>query len=116
MHKMRRKWIWWLLPVGVLIWLVASIPLGTRARIKEYAEIVRPGMSISDLKTSVGAPDVILRHGDKLDLAHRYEVPELDSSTAIYFYSKEGFPYYNLFVFVNEGSNIVTELVIDRMN
>ena len=99
----------------MLVWGVLSVPISTRSQIKEYEKNIKSGMVIADLIIVAGAPEVILYEGDKLDHAHQMEVPAVEGDEAIYFYPKEGFPYYNLFVSVNEESNVVTGLVIDKM-
>jgi len=102
--------------IGVVIAFLVSIPLQTSARIRAYQASITPGMTLAKLTNMMGRADRIVGPDRQLDRGHSYKIPPLDPNTVIYFYPKEGFPYYNLFVFVDTEKKEVTKLVVDKMN
>lgn len=116
MAKRSAVWVFTAIAVGILIAFFVSIPLRTNSQIKAYRTSIKPGMTLGELTKMMGTADRIIGPDRQLDRAHHYEIPPLESNTVVYFYPKEGLPYYNLFVFVDTAKGEVRELVVDKMN
>jgi hypothetical protein len=63
----------------------------------------------------MGQPDRIIGPDGKLDRAHHFKLPPLGTNMIVYFYPKEGMPYFNLFVFMDREEGKVVHLVVDVM-
>src|SRR5579872_3666150 len=111
-----KSWVFAAVTIGILIAIFASIPIRTKSRIKAYKQLIKPGMRLDELTNVMGPADRIIGPDRHLDRAHRYNIPPLASNTIIYFYPKEGLPYFNIFVFVDEVKGEVIDLVVDQMN
>jgi len=109
-------WVFAVIAIGILIAFFASIPLRTSSQIKAYKASIKPGMTLVELTNMMGKADRIVGPDRQLDRAHHYQIPPLGSNRVVYFYPKEGLPYYNLFVFVDPEKGEVAELVVDKMN
>jgi hypothetical protein len=116
MARRRSVWVFAVTAIGIVIAFFVSIPFRTGSQIKAYKASIKPGMTLAELTNMMGRADRIVGPDRQLDRAHHYEIPSLDSNTVVYFYPKEGFPYYNLFVFVDTHKGEVIELVVDKMN
>ena len=116
MAKRSSVWVVGAIAIVIVIVFFVSIPLRTRSQIKAYQASIKPGMRLAELTNMLGRADRIVGPDRHLDRAHHYTIPPLGSNTVVYFYPKEGFPYYNLFVFVDTEKGEVTELVVDKMN
>ena len=82
----------------------------------EFRSRISPGMSLTELHGFAGTPAKILHRGEPLQAARRsYTVPALDESTAIYFYPKEGMPYFNVYVFIDERRSAVIRSDIENL-
>lgn len=115
-HIMRPRF---LIPVAVVGFL-ASIPLSvlysTHRHMAVFRARIQPGMSLADLVHFAGEPAKIVHSGESLGLAsHRFRRPPLDAHTVMYAYPKEGFPYYNVFVFVDTEQDIVVGSTIEQL-
>jgi hypothetical protein len=76
----------------------------------------QPGMSVADLVRFAGQPAKIVHPGERLGLAsHHFQQASLDAHTVLYAYLKEGFPYYNVFVFVDTDKNVVSSCTIEKL-
>jgi hypothetical protein len=96
--------------------VVLSLFSSTHQRMNRYREQITPDMSVESLTSFAGQPNVVLRRGESLNRARRsYTIPPLDEHTAIYFYPKEGFPYYNVYVFVDERHRAVIRSDIENL-
>ena len=88
----------------------------THQRMERYHTQITPGMSVENLVSFAGQPNLVLRRGESLNRAHRsYIIPHLDEHTAIYFYPKEGLPFYNVYVFVDERHGAVIRSDIENL-
>ena len=93
-----------------------SIFVSTHQRMTEFRTRITPGMSVAELLAFAGQPNKVLHRGEPLGRARRsYILPPLDENTAIYFYPKEGMPYYNVYVFINEQQRAVTRSDIENL-
>jgi len=100
------------LPVAVLLSDVAS----TYRRMAEYRTRLSPGTSVTHLLNFAGRPMAILHQGEPLQAARRsYTLPPLDDHTAIYFYPKDGMPYFNVYVFIDERHSTVDRTDIENL-
>ena len=100
------------LPVAALISDIAS----TYRRMAEFRIRLSPGTSKTDLLSFAGRPREILHQGEPLQSARRsYTLPPLDNHTAIYFYPKEGMPYFNVYVLIDEQHSAVVRMDIENL-
>lgn len=100
-----------------LVGLVVLYPFiaGTR-RMSEFRNVIRPGMSVEALVHFAGKPSKILRRDQPLNSATRsFKLPPLADHTALYFYPKDGTPYFNVYVFVDERMNTVSRCVVENL-
>ena len=109
-----------LLILFAVLAVFASIPLSiiysTRQHMADFRTRIQPGMSVSDLVRFAGTPVKIVRPGGSLGLAsHSFHQPLLDAHTVMYAYPKEGFPYYNVFVFVDTERDVVSGSTIEQL-
>jgi hypothetical protein len=100
----------------VMTYFFFIMPSRTSARIQAYRASITPGMTLANLTDLMGKADRIIGSDHRLDRAHHYRIPPLDPNTVVYFYPKEGLPYFNLFVFVDTEKGEVTKLVVDKLN
>jgi hypothetical protein len=99
-------------PLAFLLWMV----VGTFQRMDQFHGQIRPGMTVAELLTVAGKPDVILHRDEPLNRARRsYVIPVLDDHTALYFYPKDGIPYYNVYVFVDERQGTVIRSDVENL-
>ena len=114
----KRTWIL------VVIAAILTLPLlgfilafySTHRRMEEFRTRIVSGMSVRELRSFVGAPAQILHRGESLQAAKRsYTVPQLDEHTAIYFYARDGMPYFNVYVFVDERESRVLRCDIENL-
>jgi hypothetical protein len=115
MARRGSTWVIAVIAISIVIAFFVSFHLRTSAKIKVYRASIKPGMTLTDLTNMMGRADRIIGPDRQLDRAHHYKIPPLGSNTVVYFYPKEGLPYYNLFVFVDTEKREVTELVIDKL-
>jgi hypothetical protein len=100
------------MPLAFLLWMI----VGTFQRMDQFHGLIRPGMTVRELLTVAGQPDVIVHRDEPLMRARRsYVIPVLDDLTALYFYPKEGIPYYNVYVFVDERSRTVIRSDVESL-
>ena len=109
-----------LLILFAVLAVFASVPLSivysTRQHMADYRTHIQPGMSVADLIRFAGQPARIVYPGESLGLAsHGFRQPSLDAHTVLYAYPKEGFPYYNVFVFVNTEKNAVSSCTVEKL-
>ena len=100
--------------------VLASVPLSiiysTRQHMAGFRVHIQPGMSVSDLVRFAGIPAKIVHPGESLGLAsHTFRQPSLDAHTVMYAYPKEGFPYYNVLVFVDTDHGVVSGSTIEQL-
>jgi hypothetical protein len=100
--------------------IFASVPLSivysTRQHMADFRTHIQPGMSVADLVRFAGQPAKIVHPGERLGLAsHHFQQASLDAHTVLYAYPKEGFPYYNVFVFVDTDKNVVSSCTIEKL-
>lgn len=82
----------------------------------EFRTRIVPGMSVAELHRFARKPAHIVRRGEPLQAARRsYKLPVLDEHTAIHFYPKEGIPYFNVYVFVDEREGKVIRADIENL-
>ncbi len=102
--------------IGILVaYFFFIMPSRTNARIEAYRASITPGMTLANLTNLMGKPARIIGSDHRLDRTHHYRIPPLDPNTVVYFYPKEGLPYFNLFVFVDTEKGEVTKLVVDKL-
>jgi hypothetical protein len=90
--------------------------VSTHRRMTEFRTRITPGMSITELRSFAGAPAKILHRGEPLQAAKRsYTIPVLDEHTAIYFYPRDGMPYFNVYVFIDERQSTVIRSDIENL-
>jgi hypothetical protein len=105
--------------IAVILLPVAGLLSGfvsTHRRMAEFRTRIVPGMSIAALHSFAGTPAKIVHRGEPLRAARRsYTVPDLDQHTAIHFYPKDGMPYYNVYVFIDERQSTVIRSDIENL-
>ena len=99
--------------LAVPVFFFLSVIYSTRQRMSEFRTRIQPGMSVAELVRFAGKPTMIVHQGESLGAAtHSFLNLSRDHHTVIYLYSKEGLPYYNVFVFIDERRNVVTTSII----
>ena len=101
------------LPVACLL----SIFVGTHKSMTQFRVRLLPGITVAELHNIVGrSPAKILHRGDPLQPPNRsYTFPIIDEDTAIYVYPKEGIPYYNVYVFIDERRGTVIRSDVEQL-
>lgn len=73
-------------------------------------------MSLTELQSFAGEPNRVIRQGEPLNAARRsYIIPPLDEHTAVWFYPREGVPYFNVYVFVDEQTKSVIRADVENL-
>jgi hypothetical protein len=101
----------------VLAVLVLLSPfISTHRRIDEFRTRISPGMSVTSLHAFAGTPTKILHRGEPLRAARRsYSILAIDEHAAIHFYAREGFPYFNAYVFIDERQGTVIRSDVENL-
>ena len=95
---------------------LVSIPISTYHRMSQFRTQISPGMSLPELHAFAGKPAKILHRGEPLQAAtNSYAHPTIDEHTALSFYPKEGIPYFNVFVFVDEHQSTVIRSEVESL-
>ena len=102
-----------LLPLAGLV----STFFSTRRLMAEFRTRLAPGMTLAELQGFVGRPPArILHRGDPVERPNRSSaIPIIDENTAMYVYPKEGIPYYNVYVFVDERRGTVIRSDVQQL-
>jgi hypothetical protein len=107
----------------IVIGIVALFAVGlfspvvsTHRRMAQFRTRISPGMSVAELHRFAGTPAKILHRGEPLRAARRsYIIPTIDEHTAIHFYPKEGMPYFNVYVFIDERHGTVIRADVENL-
>jgi hypothetical protein len=100
-----------MLVLGLLLPLVL-----THQRMAGFYIQLKPGTKVAEVLSYAGQPRIILYQGQKLEAARRtYRLPTLDQNTSLYFYPKEGIPYFNVYVYIDERLGTVTRCDIENL-
>jgi len=104
---------------GILLPLTGLVStfFSTRRHMADFRTRLAPGVTLAELQSFVGRPPArILHRGDPVERPNRsYTIPTIDEHTAIYVYPKEGIPYYNVYVFVDERRGTVIRSDVQQL-
>jgi hypothetical protein len=102
--------------IALALLMLHSPAISTHRRMGEFRTRISPGMSVAELHAFAGTPAKILHRGEPLQAARRsYTIPAINEHTAIHFYPKEGWPYFNVYVFIDERQGTVIRSDIENL-
>jgi len=82
--------------------------IGTYRSMAEFRTRITPGMSVTELHSFAGPPGQVIRRGEPLQWPERSDTaPALDEHMAVHLYRREGLPYWNAYVLIDERQSEV---------
>lgn len=86
------------------------------AKMQRVRDQITPGMAVTELENALGEPRQVVRGGDHLSFANRsFQLPKLDQDSVIHVYCKEGIPYFNVYVIIDEPAAKVRQVEIENL-
>ena len=105
-----------LVALGLVGYCLGGLAISGSQRMAIIRNRIMPGVGVTQVEEFLGKPSKIFHHGEPFDVATRsFRLPEIDPQTAVYFYSKDGVPYFNVFVFVNEPTLRVSRVEVENL-
>lgn len=100
--------------LGLPVLCLLGVMHSTNWRVEAFKTHVVPGMSVEELQRFAGKPSKIIHRDEPLAAATRsHQLLSRDDHTAVYLYSKEGLPYFFVYVFTDDRKNVVTRSVVE---
>lgn len=83
---------------------------------EEFRTKIIRGTTIAELRSQAGEPLMIIHHGEALPEPKRAEgLPSFESNTAVYFYARDGIPYFCVYVFVDTLQGVVSSCTVKSL-
>jgi hypothetical protein len=107
----------------VLLLVIASLPvfflsilvIETRQKMRRF-EAVSPGTKTNEIVRLFGKPSKVALAGDAIPGTRRhFELRTTPDGMLVYFYGREGLPYFDVYYLVDAKSGTVSKTVVENL-